>query len=97
MYAVIFKATVNEFDESYTSMAKRMRDLATTKYGCTQFISCTESNQEIAISYWDTLEQIELWKQDSEHLAAQDLGISKWYKSYHVEVVEIVREYKKDT
>jgi len=29
-----------------------MRDLAINKYGCSEFISTTEGNNEIAISYW---------------------------------------------
>ncbi len=76
-------------------MAERMRTLATCKYGCTKFISATEGAQEIAISYWNNLNDITEWKQNAEHLAAQALGKSEWYKSYHVQVVEIIREYEK--
>lgn len=94
MYAVIFKAKITTLDESYTEMAKRMRELALDKYGCTDFISATEADYEIAISYWETQEQIKKWKQDAEHLVAQELGRSSWYASYKVEVVKIIREYQ---
>lgn len=97
MYAVIFRAEINEIDEAYSEMAARMRDLATNKYGCSEFIAVTEGNREIAISYWDDQEQIKAWKQDAEHLVAQELGRSKWYKSYRVQVVEIIRDYSKNT
>ena len=93
MYAVIFKAEIKTLDSNYAPMAKRMRELAINKYGCSDFISTTENNLEIAISYWNNLDQIKQWKQDSEHLAAQDKGKSIWYKSYTVQVVEIIREY----
>lgn len=63
------------------------------EYGCTEFTSCTEGNTEIAISYWETQAQIKAWKQNAEHLTAQSLGKSTWYKSYRVQVVEVVREY----
>lgn len=96
MYAVIFKAKVNELDKAYYEMAARMRELAIGEYGCTEFVSVTEADQEIAISYWDNLNNIHKWKQNAEHLVAQELGKSSWYKSYHVQVVEIIREYKKD-
>ena len=34
------------------------------------------------------------WKQDPEHLLAQQLGQKNWYQSYSVEVVEIKRQYR---
>jgi heme-degrading monooxygenase HmoA len=93
MYAVIFRAEINELDEAYADMAARMRDLAMQKYGCVEFTAMTEGKQEIAISYWDDQEQIKAWKQDPEHRKVQKLGRSKWYKSYRVQVVEIIRDY----
>ncbi len=97
MYAVIFRAEINKLDARYSEMASQMRDLAINKYGCTEFISVTEGAQEIAISYWRDQEQIKKWKQDSKHLVAQELGQSIWYKTYKVQVVEIIREYSKNT
>ncbi len=95
MYAVIFRAEINELDETYAEMAARMRDLAINKYGCVEFTAVTEGKQEIAISYWDNQDQIKVWKQDPEHREAQKLGRSKWYKSYQVQVVEVIRDYGK--
>jgi len=97
MYAVIFRAEINKLDSRYAEIASRMRDLAITKYGCSEFTSVTEGSQEIAISYWQDQEQIKKWKEDSEHLAAQKLGKSNWYKFYKVQIVEIIREYSKNT
>ena len=97
MYAVIFKAEINKLDKSYSETAQRMRELAINKYGCTEFVAVTEGTQEIAISYWKNQEQIKEWKLDAEHLVAQELGRSIWYKSYKVEVVEVIREYAKNT
>lgn len=96
MYAVIFRAEVNELDQSYYDMASRMRDLAMNKYGCLEFTSLTENGQEISISYWDNEGQITAWKEDPEHKSAQQLGRSKWYASYKVEIVRIEREYASD-
>ena len=97
MYAVIFTAEINNLDSRYSEMASQMRDLAISKYGCIEFISITEGAQEIAISYWQNQEQIKQWKQDSKHLVAQELGRNIWYKSYRIQVVEIIREYSKNT
>ena len=97
MYAVIFRAEINELDGAYSEMAARMRELARTKYGCTEFTAAREGDYEIAISYWENLDQIKAWKQDAEHLVAQELGRSKWYTSYQVQIVEIMCEYSKNT
>ena len=97
MYAVIFRAEINQLDQAYTEMAARMRDIAKSKYGCTEFISLSEGNQEMAISYWDNVEQIAAWKQDPEHQKAQALGRAKWYKSYQVQIMKLEREYTGNT
>ena len=91
MIAVIFKATIAEFDDEYFRTAERLKDLAFTKYGCQDFISVTEGNEEIAISYWQTMQQIRDWKNDPEHRRAQKLGRDKWYKSFNVEICKIVK------
>ncbi len=91
MYAVIFKATIAEFDEEYVRMAACLKDLALKKYGCQDFVSVTEGDEEIAISYWQTKQQIRDWKNDPAHRLAQARGKDKWYKSYSVEICEIVR------
>ena len=95
MYAVIFKAEINKLDSRYAELAEQMRFLSMKKYGCSDFISVTEGKQEIAISYWQNLQQIQAWKQDAEHLVVQELGKTDWYQSYTVQVVEVLREYSK--
>ena len=93
MYAVIFKAKFDALDEEYFKVSEALRNLAIEKYGCKDFVSCSEGDSEIAISYWESEDQIKAWKSDPEHRKAQALGKSKWYKSYQVEVVEILRSY----
>ena len=94
MFAVIFRAKPGIQDESYIQTVNRMRELAFEKYGCLDFIAVTEGDQEVAISYWKDEESIVNWKKDSEHALAQELGRSKWYESYLVQVVEVKREYQ---
>ena len=91
MYAVIFKATIADFDDEYSRFATRLKKLAFEKYGCQDFVSVTEGNEEIAISYWETKDQIRDWKNDPEHRLAQVKGRDKWYKSYSVEICEIIK------
>ena len=94
MFAVIFRAEIAELDEDYAATAAKMRRIAMNQYGCKEFTSCCDGEQEIAISYWESESQIKEWRTNSEHLAAQGKGRKKWYKSYSVQVVEIKRDYR---
>ena len=94
MYAVIFHAEIAQLDDEYFTTAKQMRELAMTHYGCLDFVATTEGEREIAISYWPSLDHIKHWKQNAEHLQAQRQGKARWYKSYKVEVVEVLRSYQ---
>jgi len=96
MYAVIFRAKIGELDEQYQQTATELRTLAFEKYACLSFESFTENEREITISYWQSLDDIARWKQDAKHLVAQVKGQECWYHSYHVQVVEVLREYSSD-
>lgn len=95
MYVVIFRATVRELDSEYSTMAARMRELALTRFGCTEFHALMEGRQEIALSYWPDEESILAWRQHPEHVEAQRLGSTRWYESYRVEVTKIARDYRR--
>lgn len=93
MYAVIFKAKIKEITREYSKTAEQLRELA-AQSGCIDITSVLEGNYEITISYWQTMEQIKSWKENPIHSAAQEKGKSMWYESYHVEITEILREYR---
>lgn len=94
MFAVIFRAKTGVQDQEYIATVAKMRELAFERYGCLDFIAVTEGCDEVAISYWPDEEAIRKWKSDSEHTLAQQLGRTKWYESYVVQVVEIKRQYE---
>lgn len=94
MWVVIFKARINKLDAQYFASAEQMRELAKTQYGCLGFESCTEGDQEIAISYWPDEQSIKAWHADPEHRTVQGLGKARWYQDYSVEVLELKRRYQ---
>ena len=96
MYAVIFRAEINELDDEYVQMADQLRELATNQYGCAGFTSSSDGHTEIAISYWHDLDSIRSWKNDPQHITAQKLGKQKWYKNFRVQIVNILREYEQE-
>lgn len=93
MYIVIFKATVKELDSIYSEMAQKLRNKALRQYHCIKFEACSENGFEIALSYWNNLEDIKRWQQDVEHLVAQRLGKEKWYQDFSVEICKVERAY----
>ena len=72
-YAVIFTSIVTKNTEGYSEMAIKMEDLAKTQSGFLGIESAREA-VGITVSYWESLEAIKAWKQNSEHLIAQQKG-----------------------
>ena len=97
MFAVIFRATVEKADQEYLRTAERLRDLACSRYGCLDFVSVTRGNEEIAISYWETEQQIRDWKNDPQHKLAQARGRDKWYSSYSIDICEVIQSRPQTT
>lgn len=94
-YAVIFSSERNDKDHSgYEKMASRMVELAKNQKGFLGIESARDSSGiGITISYWETLEDIQNWKINDEHLIAQQRGKSDWYKSFKIKICKIEREY----
>ncbi|PWH84045.1 antibiotic biosynthesis monooxygenase [Algibacter marinivivus] len=92
-YAVIFTSTQNENIEGYSEMANKIEHLAKQQKG---FLEMDSARNEVGItvSYWETIEDIKLWKQQSEHLEAQQKGRVDWYSWYNVRICKVEREYE---
>lgn len=93
MYVVIFRAKIKMLDEVYSQTAALMRKLAFERYNCQGFHACSEGEDEIALSYWNSLDDIAAWREDVQHQLAQQQGLRDWYQHCHVEIAEIVRQY----
>ena len=92
-YAVIFTNTRTEEDNGYSNMAQQMEELARLQPGFLDFESARDQIG-ISVSYWETLQDIANWKANTDHLFAQQKGISDWYKWYKVRICLVEREYE---
>jgi heme-degrading monooxygenase HmoA len=91
-YAVIFSSLRSPGDEGYDMMAERMMELAAQQPGFLGVESVRGADRfGITVSYWSSLEAIERWKANAEHLAAQDAGRWLWYEHYAVRVARVER------
>lgn len=91
-YAVIFTSALNEVDEEYDLMSKKMLELAQRVDGFLGFESA-RGNIGISVSYWKDLDAIQKWRSNTEHKLAKGKGIEKWYKSYKVRISKVERDY----
>jgi heme-degrading monooxygenase HmoA len=91
-YAVIFTTRRTSGDNGYTQMSEEMEDLARRQPGFLGF-ETARSEIGISVSYWESLEAISTWKQNTRHLEAQRLGREKWYEHYTLRICRVEREY----
>jgi heme-degrading monooxygenase HmoA len=92
-YAVIFTSTLTSNIEGYNEMSKKMEALA-KKQGGFLGIDSAREGVGITVSYWESLEAIKTWKQNSEHLLAQQKGKEQLYSWYNTKICKIEREYE---
>ena len=79
--------------KGYSEMAQKMEALAKSQSG---FIGIDSAREDVGItvSYWESLEAIKTWKQNSEHLIAQQTGRNQWYSWYNTRICKVEREYE---
>jgi heme-degrading monooxygenase HmoA len=94
-YAVIFTSLRTPGDAGYSAMSDAMAALAARQPG---FLGIESVREElgITISYWESLEAIAAWKQNSAHLVAQQQGRGLWYQAFRVRICRVEREYDFD-
>lgn len=92
-YAVIFTSERTTVDDGYADTARRMVELAKQQPG---YLGHESARDEIGItvSYWESLEAIKNWKQNSEHLIAQQKGKSQWYSKFKTRISKVERDYE---
>lgn len=80
-YAVIFSSTKSEHLEGYAEMDQLTMNLAQEQSGFLGYESVNAEHKGIFISYWETKEDIEQWKQNMTHIQAKS-NAKQWYKRY---------------
>ena len=91
-YAVIFTSTQTSDTAGYGAMADAMFALAAQQPGFLGIESARDSIG-ITVSYWESLEAIAAWKQNSSHLIAQQRGRAQWYQDFKTRVCKVERDY----
>lgn len=91
-YAVIFSNIRSDVEKGYAETAQLMLELAEQQPGYLGHESVRDG-LGITISYWKDLESIRLWKSQSDHQLAQQMGRDQWYTSYKTRICRVERDY----
>jgi heme-degrading monooxygenase HmoA len=91
-YAVIFSTIMSNDTEGYLEMATKMEELAKQQKGFLG-IESARGQLGITVSYWQTLDAITTWKNNTIHTAARNLGREKWYKQYQLRICKVELNY----
>jgi heme-degrading monooxygenase HmoA len=90
-YVVVFTAILSADLEGYESMAVEMLSLAHQQPGFLGY-EYAGSEMELTISYWESLEAIQNWGQNSEHRKAKKAGKELWFKNYRIRIARVERD-----
>jgi len=97
-YAVIFSRKLSGNTEGYAEMSSTMQTLAEKQPGYLGLDAIrNEEQQGISISYWDSLEAIQSWRNNVQHQQAMNQGTALWYQNYQVKIARVERAYAFDS
>ena len=89
-YAVIFTSVRTEGDGGFKQAAGEMEALGYSQPGFLGAESVRDiSGVGIRISYWESLQAIENWKNNTKHQDAQKMGQDIWYSSFATRVCKV--------
>ena len=92
-FVVIFTSLLSENTQGYLEMSDKIESLAKLQDGFLGMDSA-RSTIGITVSYWSSLNAIKKWKQQSDHIIAQEKGKRDWYDWYKVKICKVEHEYE---
>jgi heme-degrading monooxygenase HmoA len=91
-YAVIFSSQRTDGDKGYGKMADKMVELASKQKGFLGVEAARDEGLGITVSYWDSIDAIQVWKENSAHKIAQESGKTEWCRNVSLRVCRVERD-----
>lgn len=79
--------------ENYFELAVNLFKDAENIPGYLGMECCFQGRFEIAVSYWESLEAIQAWRENAKHLSAKQKGREVWFKHYFTRIAKVERDY----
>ena len=95
-YAVIFRSKRQDANhELYYQHDEKLEEKIKSLPGYISHfgIRHPETRAGVTVAYFDTLEAIDNWRKDAEHMDAKKLAKSDFYENYSVEITEVIDQY----
>ena len=96
LYAVIFKSKRQDANgDLYYEHNDKLDEKIRTLPGYVKHSGMRhpETREGVTIAYFDSLEAIDKWRKDAEHMDAKKLAKSHFYENYSVEITEVIDSY----
>lgn len=96
LYAVIFKSKRQDangdlYYEHNDKLDEKIKSMA--GYVKHSGMRHPETREGMTVAYFDSLDAIDQWRKDSEHMDAKKLAKSHFYENYSVEITEVIDSY----
>lgn len=95
--AVLFTTERSDDSDGYFETDAELGALVLHQPGFLGVETVDDGKASISVSYWETEQHAQAWKQVADHRAAQQLGRHRWFRSYRVRVARVEREYGFDS
>ena len=89
-YAVIFISEKQEDLSGYDEMNEKTMEGALALPGCLGYTAVPGN----FISYWDSPESINQWRNNATHKQAKEQGRRQWYKYYHSIIAKVEHSHE---
>jgi len=89
-----------EGKDQYLAIAAKLKEQLIQMDGfisIERFQSLVEEAKLLSLSYWESIESIEIWKQNLDHLQAQSEGRGKLFEDYRIRIANVVKDYTMET
>lgn len=97
MYAVIFEVEINDGGkEQYLAIASRLKEVLVKMPGfisIERFESLVKEGKILSLSFWESMESIDTWKANLDHMQAQEKGRDSIFKDYRIRVAKVEKDY----
>ncbi len=97
MYGVIFEVEIKaDKKEQYLQVASRLKEQLLKQSGfisIERFQSLVQENKLLSLSFWEGEKDILSWKENLDHMKAQQEGRENIFMDYRIRVVEVKKDY----
>jgi heme-degrading monooxygenase HmoA len=91
-YAVIFTSIRTIGENNYDEISAEMAKLSGEQAGFLGMEHAASNGLSITVCYWNSLEAIAVWRENSAHKLAQQKGYEEFYEAFATRICKVERD-----